>query len=102
MQILALGGMTQKKLSISGKQLLLLSTLFTSILGAQSGPRHDLTWNTIDGGGGRSTSPSGLTLHGTTGQFDTQRLESETLSLLGGFWPGGQSNVLLKDSFENN
>ena len=50
----------------------------------------DMTWNTIDGGGGSSTGPGGLELDGTIGQPDANMvpLTAGTLQLVGGFWPG--------------
>ncbi len=53
---------------------------------AQWGGGYDLTWNTIDGGGGESNG-GGYTLAGTLGQSDA----SETMTgggviLTGGFW----------------
>ena len=58
---------------------------------AQSGGGYDLTWNTIDGGGGTSTSAGGVyTLSGTIGQPDAGTLSSPggTYTLNGGFWGG--------------
>ena len=56
---------------------------------AQSGGGYDLTWNTIDGGGGTSTG-GGFELSGTAGQPDAGALASAdgTFKLKGGFWPG--------------
>jgi hypothetical protein len=50
----------------------------------------DLSWNTIDGGGGISTAGS-LELIGTIGQPDAGTLSAGTLQCLGGFLgaPGG-------------
>lgn len=48
----------------------------------------DLTWNTIDAGGGISTAPS-LELHGTIGQPDASiTITGSNFELVGGFWPG--------------
>jgi hypothetical protein len=48
----------------------------------------DLTWQTIDGGGGTSSSLD-LTLTGTIGQADAAPiLSGGSFELQGGFWPG--------------
>lgn len=55
---------------------------------AQTGGGFDLSWSTIDSGGGASTS-STFSLAGTAGQPDaSQTLTSSSFSLNGGFWPG--------------
>jgi hypothetical protein len=49
---------------------------------------YELSWYTIDGGGGRSIG--GLyTLTGTIGQPDAAYSAGGDYELLGGFWPGG-------------
>jgi hypothetical protein len=54
---------------------------------AQSGGGYDLTWNTIDGGGGTSTSANGVyKLSGTIGQPDAGTLTGGAYKLNGGFW----------------
>jgi hypothetical protein len=56
---------------------------------AQSGGGYDLTWSTIDNGGGES-SGSGYTLNGTIGQLDAgAALSGGGYTLVGGFWSGG-------------
>ena len=57
---------------------------------AQSGGPYDLTWNTIDGGGGRSTGGN-LAVRGTIGQPDAGILTGGAIQLAGGFWKGGWS-----------
>ena len=55
---------------------------------AQSGGGYDLTWWTVDGGGG-SVSGGGYTLIGTAGQPEVgPALTGGGYSLSGGFWPG--------------
>src|SRR5881397_2771981 len=59
----------------------------TGIARAQS---YDLSWNTIDGGGGTSTGGT-FTLSGTIGQPDAQTppvMAGGTFTLAGGFWAG--------------
>jgi len=50
--------------------------------------QYELSWYTIDGGGGRSTGGS-YTLTGTIGQPDAAYSAGGNYELLGGFWPGG-------------
>lgn len=52
---------------------------------AQSGSGYDLTWNTLDGGGGLSTG-NGYELQGTIGQPDAGALSGSNYELNGGFW----------------
>ncbi len=49
----------------------------------------DLSWYTIDGGGGTSTG-NGLTVTGTIGQPDAGVMTGGGLMVQGGFWPGRQ------------
>ena len=46
----------------------------------------DLSWHTIDGGGGTSTSEV-FELSGTIGQHDAGRMTGGEFALSGGFWP---------------
>lgn len=68
--------------------LVLVLILFVSGLAfAASG--YDLSWWTVDGGGGTS-SGKGYTLNGTIGQPDAGALSSGgEYTLTGGFWHGG-------------
>jgi hypothetical protein len=54
---------------------------------AQMGPNLDLTWNTLDSGGGTSTG-GGFALTGTIAQPDAGTAAGGGLELLGGFWGG--------------
>ncbi len=64
----------------------LLATLVVSWSAvAQIGSGYDLTWNTVDNGGGAS-SHMGYTLQGTIGQPDTGALFNGEYTLTGGFW----------------
>ncbi len=51
-------------------------------------PSFDLTWNTVDGGGGKSTGGT-FEVTGTIGQPDasTAAMTGGNFSLSGGFWP---------------
>jgi hypothetical protein len=55
---------------------------------AQSGGGYDLSWSTIDGGGGTSTGGN-YSLSGTIGQADAGTMTGGDYELTGGFWGGG-------------
>jgi len=54
-------------------------------------PTYDLSWNTIDGGGGTFSTGGAFSLGGTIGQPDAGPIPSGmsggSFDLLGGFWP---------------
>jgi hypothetical protein len=56
---------------------------------AQSGGGYDLTWSTVDGGGGTFSTGGGYSLGGTAGQPDAGLMTGGGYSLGGGFWGGG-------------
>jgi hypothetical protein len=64
-----------------------LLVLTVSVAAAQTGGGYDLTWSTIDGGGGSSSGGS-YTLDGTIGQFDAGVMSGGSYTLSGGFWGG--------------
>ena len=55
---------------------------------AQSSGPYELSWSTIDGGGGQSSGGS-YELTATIGQPDAAYSSGGDYELLGGFWPGG-------------
>jgi len=59
---------------------------------ASLGTGYDLTWSTVDGGGGVS-SGEGYSLGGTAGQPDAGAMPGGDYTLVGGFWGGGVSGV---------
>lgn len=62
--------------------------LFVPMLSrAQSGGQFDLSWSTIDGGGGASGAGQ-FSLVGTIGQPDAGKLTGGNFSIEGGFWSG--------------
>jgi hypothetical protein len=69
--------------------LLLVALLgLVSAAQAQQGGPYDLTWWTVDGGGGL-VQGGGYTLTGTAGQPEpAPALTGGGLTLTGGFWPG--------------
>jgi hypothetical protein len=65
----------------------LILAALTTIARAQSGGPFDLSWSTIDGGGGTSAAGQ-FTLSGTIGQSDANAvtLTGGKFTLTGGFW----------------
>jgi len=74
---------------------LMILLLLAGVTHAQSGgdpsavlrTGYDLTWNTVDGGGGLNSNGE-YTLHGTAGQPDAGFLAEGEYILSGGFWGG--------------
>lgn len=65
---------------------LTLTTVVALAVASSGGPAYDLSWHTIDGGGGTSVGAT-FTLEGTIGQPDADLvLTGATFSLAGGFW----------------
>ena len=68
--------------------LLAVCLLITASAPGQTGGSYELSWRTIDSGGG--TSGGGpYVLTGTIGQPDAAYSAGGPYELLGGFWPGG-------------
>ena len=67
--------------------LIVTLSLGVSTALAQSGSGYDLSWNTVDGGGG-TVSSGAYSLSGTLGQADAASLGAGAYSLTGGFWGG--------------
>ena len=69
----------------------ILAALFCATAAALAplgGGDFDLSWHTIDGGGGTSTN-GGFELSGTIGQHDAgATMTGGTFALTGGFWAG--------------
>jgi hypothetical protein len=70
--------------------VLLISALSVSagIGAAQNSNSYDLSWSTIDGGGGTSIVRT-YVLSGTIGQPDAGLLNGGSYTLAGGFWVDG-------------
>lgn len=65
--------------------------LLAGTVRAQTGGGYDLTWWTVDSGGG-TVSGGGYALMGTVGQADASAaLSGGGYTLMGGFWPGGST-----------
>ncbi|MGB7582034.1 MAG: hypothetical protein WBL85_06260 [Sedimentisphaerales bacterium] len=74
--------------SQKGKFTVLICFLITVPAFCQSGGNYNLSWSTIDGGGGTSNGGQ-YVLMGTIGQPDAANSAGGNYELLGGFWPGG-------------
>ncbi len=73
--------------------ILLTLLLLASIAWAQTGSGYDLSWWTVDNGGG-AASGGGLELKGTVGQAEVGPvLEGSDMILSSGFWPSGGEAV---------
>ncbi|MGD1995584.1 MAG: hypothetical protein PVH62_02315 [Anaerolineae bacterium] len=59
----------------------------TSRAGTEARP-YDLSWWTVDGGGGTFNTSGGYTLGGTSGQPDAATWLGGDYTLAGGFWGG--------------
>ena len=73
-----------------------LFLLLASVALAQSGAGYDLSWNTVNGGGGTFSTGGDYSLGGTAGQPDAGLLSGEGYTLAGGFWPGGAVAALYR------
>jgi hypothetical protein len=74
--------------TILKKQEILVPLLIMGLIVSSSWSQYELSWYTIDGGGGRNTGGP-YTLTGTIGQPDAAYSAGGNYELLGGFWPGG-------------
>jgi len=77
--------------------VMLLVVLMLTALAQGEGP-YDLSWHTIDGGGGRSSGGS-YRLSGTIGQPDAGEIAGGDYELLSGFWAGGPMCYVGFDDF---
>ena len=68
----------------AGIVLLLGGAGFAAYLGGD----FDLSWYTIDGGGGGESTGGDFALAGTIGQPDAGTMSGGDFELAGGFWPG--------------
>lgn len=75
-------------LLLLGASVLLMSMGLVAL--AQGG--YELSWWTVDGGGGTYSSGGGYTLGGTAGQPDAGVLAGGGYTLGGGFWRGGEAS----------
>jgi len=66
--------------------------LLTAVTTAQ-GPTYDLSWWTVDGGGGTFSTGGGYELGGTVGQPDAGPHVDGAYTLSGGFWVSGLAAI---------
>jgi len=62
-----------------------------AILWAQTGGEFDLSWSTVDGGGGTAEGGA-FVVQGTVGQADAGAMSGGAYELQGGFWNGRVSD----------
>jgi hypothetical protein len=72
---------------------IIIALLVVSIAVAQTASGYDLTWNTVDGGGGL-TAGGGYGLSHTVGQPDASAQSGGGYTLIGGFWAGAETGVV--------
>jgi len=86
--------MTISRLTFHVSRFTPLATLLllTSLALAHSSNSYDLSWWTVDGGGGTASGGS-YTLTGTMGQPDAGTLSGGDYTLGGGFWGPGAVTV---------
>lgn len=80
--------MTLLRQSIYNNQVILVTLLVLGLICSSSLGQYELSWYTVDGGGGPS-SGGPYQLVSTIGQPDAAYSSGGNYELLGGFWPGG-------------
>ena len=75
-------------MTVSVSRLAICTMLLMILTPSITNGQYELSWSTIDGGGGTSSGGSYL-LSGTIGQPDAAWSAGGDYELLGGFWPGG-------------
>lgn len=96
---LTVGALLERCVSLSKIVGLLAVCLLVTVPAlAQSGGPYELSWSTIDGGGGQSSGGQ-YVLTGTIGQPDADWSSGGDYELLGGFWPGGPLCFVEFDDF---
>ena len=74
---------------------LLIIPTFVGVSTARAGEGYEISWWTVDGGGGESLG-GGYTLKGTIGQHDAGSLGEGDFSLHGGFWVKGILELIVE------
>ena len=88
-----------KKKTIAAVDRLTVSiVLLIVLIGSSANGQYELSWYTIDGGGGTS-SGGPYELSGTIGQPDADYLDGGQYELLGGFWVGGPLCIVNLEHF---
>ena len=64
---------------------------------------YDLTWFSVQSGGGIRSTGGNFELSGTIGQWETDVITAGVFTLRGGFWPsfGHADSLLFGDGFES-
>jgi hypothetical protein len=75
---------------------LVAGLLLTTAALTSASQGYDLSWWTVDGGGGSLGSEGGYSLSGTAGQPDAGLLAGSEYALGGGFWGGGTLAAVYK------
>ncbi len=89
-----------KKIKYGFIALLAVCILTASSALSMSGGDYEISWSTIDGGGGTS-SGGDYAVIGTIGQPDAGEMSGGDYVLSGGFWPGGPILALCFVNFEH-
>ena len=79
--------MSKKQILSRTAIVITLTVVAVGALGAYLGGDFDLSWYTIDGGGGSNSTGGEFSLSGTIGQPDAGRMAGGEYALTGGFWP---------------
>jgi hypothetical protein len=91
--------MMKKQNNKAGKhRLAVWIVLFVMSAASVSSGQYELSWYTIDGGGGTS-SGGPYVLRGTIGQPDAAYSAGGNYEVLGGFWPGGPLCIVSFDDY---
>jgi hypothetical protein len=86
--------MKKKNMQLQWIISVMMALLATTVpASGQSGGDYDLSWSTIDGGGGTS-SGGDFVLSGTIGQPDAGTMAGGDYELTGGFWGVGISCIV--------
>jgi len=84
-----------RKLKIAGLLLAMFGTMAVAgVVYAQVGGGFDLSWSTVDGGGGTFSSGGIYSVGGTVGQPDAGTLQGGIFAVRGGFWGATASGPL--------
>ena len=73
--------------------LIVTVLLLASVVLAQSGAGYDLSWWSVDGGGGMNSAGGSYSLGGAIGQPNAGALSGGEYSLTGGFWTSGKTRM---------
>src|SRR5690242_16965649 len=87
--------LTRRKSKVTALTVALLSLFgIATAVYAQVGGGFDLSWSTIDGGGGTFSTGGAYSVGGTIGQPDAGTLQGGTYAVRGGFWGATASGPL--------